>query len=229
MSSEVSLRTALELSCAAQRVNGAYHKEIIWNYESQKMNAVPNRDLIALSLGIKCESLQFENHYKIVRLTITDEDRNLANDIQKYYRRLTFTVMAEPANEFIINLNAVLESKVISAKDFGMIACLPSVYNRAAAKTTMLKQIRSCELGFIAAVGDIVFNKDCEIIVSTSSVSFTGWNICAIMEAKLVSWFSQTNMQLGPCVITRAKVKANSKYWQTGTDETRFNYVKAVQ
>jgi hypothetical protein len=45
----------------------------------------------------------------------------------------------------------------------------------------------------------------------------------------MVSWLNKTNLNLGACVIVKAKVKDHSKHWKHQNDVTRLNYVKAAQ
>jgi len=40
---------------------------------------------------------------------------------------------------------------------------------------------------------------------------------------------NKTNLDLGPCVIVKAKVKDHNKHWKHQNDVTRLNFVKAAQ
>ena len=68
-----------------------------------------------------------------------------------------------------------------------------------------------------------------EIISSVKSKNFEGYNIDAIINNRMASWLNKTNLQVGACVVVKAKVKDHSKHWKHGNDVTRLNYVKAAQ
>jgi hypothetical protein len=92
------------------------------------------------------------------------------------------------------------------------------------------KRIRHLEKGYLADVGKTVFDKDCEVLESKHSNNFDAFNITAIIDNKMVSWFSKVDLKLGACVIVKAKVKDHSNHWKhKDTAVTRLNYVKAAQ
>jgi len=106
---------------------------------------------------------------------------------------------------------------------------LPSVYARDKAQTKIKKVARTVEEGYLGDIGSQLSDLDCEILEVTKSKNFTGWNVCAIIENKMASWMSQTELKVGACVIVKAKVKAQGKHWKHHNDETRLNFVKAAQ
>jgi len=89
--------------------------------------------------------------------------------------------------------------------------------------------IKTLDDGYVGLIGEQILDKDCEIINSQRSKNFDAWNIDAIIDNKMVSWFSQADLKLGPCVIIKGKVKDHSKHWKHSNAVTRLNYVKAAQ
>jgi hypothetical protein len=81
----------------------------------------------------------------------------------------------------------------------------------------------------LGEVGSQLKDLDCEILESVKSKNFEGYNISAIINNKMASWLGKENLNLGACVIVKAKIKDHSKHWKHGNDVTRLNYVKAVQ
>ena len=81
----------------------------------------------------------------------------------------------------------------------------------------------------MADIGSNLFDLDAEIIESSKSKNFEGYNISAIINNRMASWINKTSLELGNCVIIKAKVKDHTKHWKHGNDVTRLNYVKAVQ
>ena len=161
-------------------------------------------------------------------LKIKSEDIELANTIKSHFKKLMFAAV-EGENEFLTTINSLLNSDTIGHRMFGYVACLPSVYKRDYAKTQIKKQASVLDNSYLAQVGDKVFDLDCEIIESVKSKNFDAWNITAIINNKMVSWFAKANMTVGPCVVVKANVKDHSKHWDHGTCVTRLNYVKAAQ
>ncbi len=164
-----------------------------------------------------------------VKLQIEDIDREEAEEIRKYYRRLMFAAV-KGDNEFQTEVNAILSAEVVAANKVGYVACLPHVYAKDHVRNQIEKRIRHLEKGYLADVGKTVFDKDCEVLESKHSNNFDAFNITAIIDNKMVSWFSKVDLKLGACVIVKAKVKDHSNHWKhKDTAVTRLNYVKAAQ
>ena len=133
-------------------------------------------------------------------------------------------------NEFQTEINSILNSEYTATSKIGYVACLPSVYKRDRARNQIDKRVRSVDPGHVASVGSNVFDLDCEVIESSRSKNFDAYNITAIINNKMVSWFSKVDLKLGACVVIKAKIKDHSKHWKyKDTDVTRLNYVKAAQ
>lgn len=229
---EFNTQDVLELACAAQTWNKDYLKEMTAVYEdngSIRFWKQPNKTHILYSLGATTIPDGTDPRMMPVKLQITDEDREQAEEIRKYYKRLMFAAV-KGDNEFLTEVNAILNSETVAANKVGYIACLPSVQKRDASRNNVEKRIRSVESGHVAEVGSNLFDKDCEILESKRSNNFDAFNITAIINNKMVTWFSKVDLKLGACVVIKAKVKDHSKHWKhKDIDVTRLNYVKAAQ
>jgi hypothetical protein len=215
----------LELACAAQRINGSYIKEgqVVYAADGVAMyTKQPNKILMLYTL----------DDTKVIpdvkALKISPEDVARAEEITTYYKRLIFAAI-EGDNEFLIKIHALLGSETVKENEFGWIACLPSVQARDQTHNQIKKAARAVEEGYLGNEGDRLEDLDCEILEVVKSKNFTGWNICAIINNKMASWMSQEELKSGPCVIVKAKVKAQGKHWKHQNDETRLNFVKAAQ
>jgi hypothetical protein len=226
---EFPTQQVLELACAAQRVNGAYLKEEegvyssdgVWMYtkETNKMLMLITLDHTIWTADPKDAPMP---------LKVLPEDVAQAEDIRKYFRKFMFSAI-EGENEFQTNVNTILSGDTVKQNQFGYVACLPSVYVRDLVHTKIKKAVRRVEAGYLAEIGSTVTDLDAEIISSVKSKNFEGYNIDAIINSRMASWLSKTDLQSGPCVVVKAKVKDHTKHWKHGTDVTRLNYVKAVQ
>jgi hypothetical protein len=219
----------LELACAAQRVHGAYIKEpeavyaedgvYMYTKQTNKMLMLCTLDHTVWTADPKDAPMPIK---------VTDEDVALAEEIQKYFKRLMFAAI-EGENEFQTNINSFLNSENIETKNFGYIACLPSVCARDKVHNKVKRAARSVEEGYLGEIGSTVKDLDAEILSSVKSKNFEGYNIDAIINNKMASWLNKTNLNLGACVVVKAKIKDHSKHWKHQNDVTRLNYVKAAQ
>lgn len=227
------LQQVLELACAAQRANKSYIKSLEAVYADNDFNKgvmyykYPNRQLMLVALGEDTARAE-EGISKPTLLCTNLEDRDLANDIQKYYRRLAFAAI-QGDSEFQTEVNSLLNSNEVPVNRFGFIACLPSVYKRDYAIHQMEKRVKTIDEGYVASIGQNLLDKDCEVLSSMRSKNFDAWNIDAIIDNRMVSWMSKKDLNPGNCVVVSAKVKDHSTHWKYGNAVTRLNYVKAAQ
>jgi len=219
----------LELSCAAQRVNGAYLKEAEGVYASDgKYLYSKQTNKMMMLCTVNPNNWTADPKDAPMPLRVLPEDAVLAEEIKTYFKRLLFAAI-EGENEFQTNINSFLSDDAIELKNFGYIACLPSVYARDKVQNKIKKVARQVEEGYLGEIGSQLKDLDCEILESVKSKNFEGYNISAIINNRMVSWLNKTALTLGPCVIVKAKVKDHSKHWKHQNDVTRLNYVKAVQ
>jgi hypothetical protein len=222
---EFPTQQVLELACAAQRINGSYVKDPEPVYASDGVLMYikqPNKTLMLYTLDDKMVIPDTK------ALKVGPDDTARAEEIRKYYKRLVFAAI-EGENEFLTKINSLLSGEMVKENEFGWMACLPSVQARDASHLQIKKAAQSVDAGFLGAVGDHLLDLDCEILEVIKSKNYEGWNICAIINNKMASWMSKTELQRGPCVIVKARVKDNSKHWKHQNDETRLNFVKAAQ
>lgn len=229
MAKEFPLQQVLELACAAQRINGSYIKEtqVVYADDGIYMGSKQTNKMLML-VTAHPPIWTADPKDKPTDLEVLPEDTALAVEIQQYFKRLMFSAIAGD-NEFQTNINSFLNAENIESKNFGYIACLPSVYARDKAHNKIKKVARSVEGGYLGEIGSQLNDLDCEILESVKSKNFEGYNISAIINSKMASWLNKTDLKIGPCVVVKAKVKDHSKHWKHQNDVTRLNYVKAVQ
>jgi len=226
---EFSTQTVLEMACAAQRVNGAYLKEPEAMYSSDSMylySKQPNKILMLCTLDHTVWTADPKE--APMPLKVTQEDVALADEIKTYFKRLLFAAI-EGENEFQTNINSILSGDTVKTNQFGYVACLPSVYVRDKSQNKIKKVARTVSEGYLGEIGSNLKDLDCEILEAIKSKNFEGYNISAIINNKMVSWLNKTNLNLGACVLVKAKVKDHTKHWKHQNDVTRLNYVKAAQ
>lgn len=223
-------QTVLELACAAQRINKEYIKFTtpMYSDDSKLMSYKWDNKLLMLTTLDPSKFTPSEDQLKPPLLCTNKEDQELANEIQKYYRRLMFAAI-EGENEFLTEVNALLNSEDIPENKFGFIACLPSVYKRDFGRHQVEKKVKQADAEYLAGIGENLLDLDCEVLSCNRSKNFDAFNIDAIINNKMVSWMSKYELKLGPAVIVKAKVKDHAKHWKFENPVTRLNYVKAAQ
>ncbi len=229
---EFSVQTVLELSCAAYRHNKDYIKttEPIYTDDYKVVGYKhTNKVLMLTVLGEdKTNYSGMDPLMKPPLITNNLEDKELAEEIIKFYRRLMFSAI-EGSDDFKTELNSILTKETTTVNKFGWIACLPSVYKRDISKHQFEKKTKSLEEGWLGEIGNTLMDLDCEILSSIKSKNFEAFNIDAIINNKLVSWMSQKDLIVGPAVVIKAKVKDHGFHWKTKGTVTRLNYVKVAQ
>jgi hypothetical protein len=226
---EYPTQQVLELACAAQRAQGAYVKdpEAVYAEDGVYMyTKQTNKMLMLCTLDHAIWSADPKD--APMPLKPLPEDVAQAEEIRKYFKRLLFAAI-EGENDFQTNINSILSGDVVKQNQFGYVACLPSVYARDLAQNKVKKAARQVEEGYLAEIGTQLRDLDAEIISSVKSKNFEGYNIDAIINNRMASWLNKINLDLGSCVIVKAKVKDHTKHWKHQNDVTRLNFVKAVQ
>jgi hypothetical protein len=225
---EFSLEQVLDLACAAQRINNAYIKQTEFVYDSEMKplyRKEPNKFLMLFTLGLE---QAYDEQYRPQPLNVIQADREQAEEIRKFFRRYMFGAVAGD-NEFQTEVNSILSSETVARNKFGFIACLPSVMERDKQRLNQTRSLKSADNEPLGMPGDVFTDLDCEIVSSRHSENYDAWNICAIINNRIVSWFSKTELKTGPCVVVKAKIKIIGENWHTKKIETRLNYVKAAQ
>ena len=226
---EFPTQQVLELACAAQRVNGSYVKEgeNVYAQDGVFMYSKKTNKMLMLCTLIP-NSWTTDPKDAPMPLKILPEDTAQAEEIKKHFRKFLFSAI-EGENEFQTSINSILSGDLVKQNQFGYVACLPSVYVRDVAQTKVKRAVRQVEEGYLAEIGSTIKDLDAEILSSVKSKNFEGYNIDAIINNKMVSWMNKTDLNLGPAVIVKAKVKDCNKHWKHQNDVTRLHYVKAAQ
>jgi len=226
---EFPTQQVLELACAAQRINGSYIKEDAPVYsEDGAFMYLKHTNKMMMLCTVNPSNWTADPKDAPMPLKILPEDTLLSEEIKKHFRKFLFSAI-EGENDFQTSINTILSSDSVKSNQFGYVACLPSVYVRDVAQTKVKRASQQVEEGHLADIGTQLKDLDAEIISSVKSKNFEGYNIDAIINNRMASWLNKTNLNLGACVIVKAKVKDHTKHWKHQNDVTRLNYVKAAQ
>lgn len=221
----------LELACAAHRYNGCYQKEneTMYTDDGKSMGYKYSNKMIMLWTADITRRNGTEIEYLPPILQVNDSDKALTEDIRSYYRRLMFSVMAQPDNQFLQEIMSLLNKEMMNENKFGFIACLPSVYERDRKRTELTKIGRELDDSYIGSIDSKIQNVHATILDCTRSKNYDAYNVLAIIDNKLVSWFNKNMVKDTEVFISSAKIKGHHQHFISKKCETRLNYVKVTK
>ena len=222
------VQRALELACAAQRYNQCYQKEseTLYTDDGKAMGYKHSNKTLMLWTLDQEGRITADPQYLPPVIEANDSDRLLTEDIRTYYRRLMFSVLAQPENQFLQEILSLLNKEIMNENKLGFIACLPHVYEKDRKRNDITKIIRECDNNYLGSKETKLMNLEATIVDCERSKNFDAYNILAIVDNKLASWFSKFPIRQNRVEIVSAKVKDNNQNWLTKKAETRLNYVK---
>jgi hypothetical protein len=222
------VQRALELACAAQRYNQCYQKEseILYTDDGKAMGYKHSNKTLMLWTLDQERRITADPQYLPPVIEANDSDRLLTEDIRTYYRRLMFSVLAQPENQFLQEILSLLNKEIMNENKLGFVACLPHVYERDRKRNDITKIIRECDNNYLGSKESKLMNLEATIVDCERSKNYDAYNILAIVDNKLASWFSKFPIRQNRVEIVSAKVKDNNQNWLTKKAETRLNYVK---
>lgn len=197
---------------AAQRINGEYVKGTKWP-DAPGDSKIPNRDLI-------------ENILKNDTSTIavaTDEDREQANLVRRFYKALTFKLITgNKLSDFDNTALALSNVDTITTKyELAVIASLPSCYVRGNARNTIESRVKFATGGYVGQISDKV-KLTVEVLRSFYSQQWATNYVTAITSDDQAMFFSlkEATPAPGTIVTISGTVKSHRD------NQTQLNRVK---
>jgi hypothetical protein len=198
-------------ACQAQRVNGAYVKLSILS-DDPSMDQKSNRQIIELLLADTTQ--------------ITDEDREQAKTVRKYYQAFTFKILKGiKLSEFDNTAMLISNRDIINDNyDVAVIASLPSCYERGVKRDNVDQRVKFATGGFIGRVGDKV-NVTVEILKTNYSQQWNTNYVTGITSDDQAVFFAYNhidNVEIGKTYTFFGTVKAQRD------NSTQLNRVKVI-
>ena len=197
-------------AAAAQRVNGGYFKEDVWNHNSPAafLEKRANKSLVK-------DWLRTNNFVEV-----TEADITAGQTARNHFKSYTLLAIAGRLNVFqetAMKLAAKEEFTGRDMYDFAVISCLPSVAVRDAANSELKREIYTSEQ-LQGAVGDTIVG-DITVISARFNPEYAKHKITARMGESFVDfWFGK---ELTGELRIKGKIKT-----QRGNKTTQLNYVK---
>ena len=197
------------LAVAAQRINGDYLKEDVYDFNVDQRNPikVANKKLVKqwLREGVN---------------PATELDTAAGEQCRDYFKTFLLRELAGKINDFERQALRIAQKDEFSNKDmldFAIVACLPSVAARDKDRQEMKREIYQSEQ-LVGNVGDTIVG-DLEVIRSSYSQNYNKYKVYGRMGESFIDfWFSKS---LEGSVRIKGKIKA-----VRGDKTTALNYVK---
>jgi len=197
-------------AAAADRINGGYLKEPVYDFDVDQKNPVKQANKVLVKKWLR------ENDFS----QVTAADTAAGEAARNHFKSYTLLALTGQMNDFQTTAMKIAAKDVFTGRDmydFAVVSCLPDVARRDQARTEVKREIYNSEqlVGDVGAavVGDIT------VISSRFNPNFNKFKIQARMgEAFVDFWFGRA---LEGTVRIKAKIK-NVR----GDKTTQLNYVK---
>lgn len=169
-----------------------------------------------------------DKEYKVL-VKVTQQDVDTAHAIVQYYRRLTFGVIGDTLNDYMQRVFASTQKPEVVFKDFGVLASVPSAYDKEMSKKRIEKEAKASVQEHIGKIDEFLV-----LEIRYINTRFIQKLNCYGHEAitstgHLVNFLNKLELgKVGSVQKIRAKVKAHGVNFQTKTLETQLNYVKVL-
>jgi len=190
-------------SVAAQRINGSYIKAVAPGTEQKT-----NRQIVIDMLHSP--------------ETITQEDRDQAEIVRRYFKALTFKILeGKPLNDYLKGAMTIAnKDNITNTYDLAVIASLPSTYERSAKRDDVDRRIRFAQGGFVGEPGNIV-RLTIEVAKRLWSEKFATWYLTGITPEDQVVFFAfKKEVVVGDTMTIEGKVKSKRD------NSTQLSHVK---
>jgi len=216
-STKYSVSDVWAAACAAQRINGVYSKEHVFEY----VENAPPKLVLRKNRDIMMEFLANPDRLLVEDVEAGEQCRNfLQND-------LTFRTLKNTTNDFDRSVRQVLAvqdhfNDIGNRYELAVVACLPASWQRAVARQSKDERIAEARGGFVGAVGTAV-QLNIEVLGSVKSKDFDIYWVTAITDAdQAISFSNKESWDAGTHLTIQGKVKAHR------TNLTQLNYVKVL-
>ncbi len=208
-------------ACAAQRINGGYFKEYVYEQYSDNL-AEPPAIVKRRNRDVMMEFLQNPDRLLVEDVEEGERVRNwLQND-------LTFRAVKGRLTEFDASTSKCLAVTdrfytVSHRYELAVIACLPNSATKSQARQETDSRIKFAQGGHIGTVGAKV-TVNLEVLSATYSQQYNIYWIRGITDAdQPVTFSNKEKFDVGTHLTVQGKVKAHRD-----TNLTQLNYVKVL-
>lgn len=200
------------LAAAADRINGGYLKEDVWDFHVDQKNPVKRPNKVMIKTWLREGTTGF----------LSEDDYAAGRSSRDHFKTYTLLAMTGQLNDFqktAMKIAAKDEFTNRDMYDFAVIGCLPEVARRDQQRTEVKREVYASEQ-LVGDVGDTVVG-DIEVVNSRFSPEYNKHRYTARMGDSFVDFWHPLPIK-GTARI-KAKIKAHR-----GDKTTQLNYVKII-
>lgn len=190
-------------SVAAQRINGSYIKAVAPGIDQKT-----NRQIVIDMLNSP--------------ETITQEDRDQAEVVRRYFKALTFKIIeGKTLNDYLKGAMTIAnKDNITTTYDLAVIASLPATYEKSSKRDDVDRRIRFAQGGFVGEPGEII-QLNIEVVKRLWSEKFNTWYLtCMTPEDQVVFFAFRKEVNVGDTLSIQGKVKSKRD------NSTQLSHVK---
>jgi hypothetical protein len=215
---------ALAMACAIYRENGYTSTSTYLENDPDGNQRWNNREHLSYQMMPSLITPPYSCLFKVTR-----KDVDLAGEIIKYFRKLSFGVIGDTLNDYMARVFKVTQNPEVTASDFGVLASVPQVYEKEVTEKVIKEEISKTVQAHFGEVGYTI-----ELNIRYIRTKFIQKLNCYGHEAitdtnYLVSFLSQNKLgEPGTVQTIKARIKRHGENYTSKTPETQLNYVKIV-
>lgn len=215
-------KKALALACAIFRIKGYSNT---YTYKDGEGTAYTNKDMLTYALY---PELSPKNY--LLDFLPTEQDRESAEAIVKYYRRLSFGIIGDNIVDYLRKVFSVSQSERVAFSDLGILASIPQSYQREQTAKEIKSQIKDTVKEHLGQEGQPI-----TVTIKYLSARYVPNLNCFAHEAvtdtnHLVGFLNKISLgEAGQTQRIKGRVKRHGVNYNTKTPETQLNYVKVLE
>jgi hypothetical protein len=215
---------ALSMACAIYRCNGYTNTSTYLVNDPNGEQRWNNKDHLIYQMMPSLAHKEYNSLFKVKR-----EDLDIACDIVKFYRKLSFGVLGGELNDYMQRVFSSTQNEMVGLNELGIIASIPKIYERDIQEKFLKDEAKKTIQEYIGQEGETVTlnirylrTKYIEKIECYAHEAVTSTNY-------LVNFLSKKQLgSLGDEQQIQARVKKHTQNYTTKTAETQLNYVKVL-
>lgn len=214
----------LAMACAIYRTKGYTSVSTFTTSDPESESRWNNKEHLCYQIVPEIA----DKEYKVL-VKVTQQDVDTAHAIVQYYRRLAFGVIGDTLSDYMQRVFSSTQKPEVMFKDFGVLASVPSVYEKEMAKRRIEKEAKNAKQEWIGKVDEFVV-LEIRYINTRYIQKLNCYGHEAITSTgHLVNFLNKLELgKTGSTQKIRARIKEHGSNYQTKTMETKLNYVKVL-
>ena len=214
----------LTMACAIYRTKGYTSVSTFTTSDPESESRWNNKEHLCYQMVPEIA----DKEYKVL-INVTQQDADTAHAIVQYYRRLAFGVIGDTLSDYMQRVFSSTQKPEVMFKDFGILASVPSVYDKEITKKRIEKEAKNTIQEHIGKIDDYVVLEIRYINTRYIQKLNCYGHEAVTSTGHLVNFLNKLELgKPGTTQKIRAKVKAHGQNYTTKTVGTRLNNEKVL-